>query len=488
MNQTTLIAFAAYLAVMLAIGVVAWRATRTLSDFVLGGRRLGGLVAANSAGASHMSGWLLLGLPGAFYTFGLNQVWMPIGLSVGAYVNWTVIAPRLRRFTALADDALTLSAYFERRFEDESRTSRVACAAVTLVFFTVYAASGLVSGAILFSATFGLSYQAALLAGALMIISYTFLGGFLAVSWTDVVQGLLMMGALVLVPVIALQALGGWAEAVGAIGARTPGHLSAFTGLDGVAMLSLLAWGLGYFGQPHILARFMAVRSAGDTKRARAIGISWMIVCLYGAMGAGFFAVAFFAQTPLEKPESAFIRLTQILFNPWIAGVVLAAVLAAIMSTADSQIIVSTSALTEDFYRPFLRPSATERELVWVGRAGVLAIAAVALLIASDPKSSVLDIVAYAWAGFGAGFGPAVLLSLTWRRMTRNGALAGMIAGSATVILWANLDGGVFDVYEILPGFLAGLAAIVVFSLPGRMPPGAGRFFDDGESAAQPIP
>ncbi len=479
MNHPTIVAFVLYLAGMILIGVIAWRSTKTLSDFVLGGRRLGGIVTALSAGASGMSGWLLLGLPGAFYLLGLNQIWMPIGLSIGAYVNWTVISPRLRRFSERADNALTLSDYFEARFEDETRLLRIVCASVILVFFTIYTASGLVSGAVLFSATFGASYQHALWICAVMIVSYTFLGGFLAVSWTDVVQGLLMLIALVLVPVAAVQELGGWQATTGQIDALSPGHLSAFSELTVLSTISLLAWGLGYFGQPHILARFMAMKSASEMPVARAVGMWWMIISLYGAIFSGTVAVAYFETAPLDNPETAFISLTHVLFNPWVAGVFLAAVLAAIMSTADSQLIVSTSALTEDFYRPFLRPRASDRELVWIGRAGLMVIALLAMLIASDPQSRVLEIVAYAWAGFGAGFGPAVLLSLTWRRMTRNGALAGIVLGAVTVVIWANLDGGLFDIYEILPGFIIGSAAIVIVSLYGTPPTVAAKFFED---------
>ena len=483
MNDPTILSFVFYLILIIAIGGIAWWRTHTLSDFVLGGRRLGGIAAAISAGASGMSGWLLLGLPGAFYLLGLNQIWIAIGLSIGAYLNWTIVAPRLRRFTERANDALTLSDYFEVRFDDHSRLLRIACASVTLVFFTIYTASGLVSGAILFKATFGVLYQNALLICALMVVSYTFFGGFLAVSWTDVVQGLLMLLALVMVPVAAVQELGGWPATASRVGAINPGHLSAFSDLTALSTISLLSWGLGYFGQPHILSRFMAMKSAAEMPKARAVGMWWMIVSLYGAMFSGFVAVAYFQAGPLGNAETAFISLARALFNPWVAGIFLAAVLAAIMSTADSQLIVSASAFTEDLYRPFLRQDASERELVWVGRAGVVIIAILATYIASDPESRVLSIVAYAWAGLGAGFGPAILFSLTWRRMTRNGALAGMIAGAATVIVWANLDGGLFDIYEILPGFIMSALAIVLFSLRDPPPLAAARFFDDCKTA-----
>lgn len=479
MDRPTVLSFVLYFLVMIAIAIAAWRQTRTLSDFVLGGRRLGGIVAALSAGASGMSGWLLLALPGAFYLLGLNQIWMVIGLSIGAYINWSVVAPRLRRFTEQANNSLTLSDYFEARFDDRSRSLRLVCAAVILVFFTIYTASGLVSGAVLFSAAFELPYRHALWAGAAMVVSYTFIGGFLAVSWTDVVQGILMLIALMVVPVAVIQEFGGWQATTGAVGILKPGHLSAFSDLSVLSAISLLAWGLGYFGQPHILARFMAMESPSEMPFARAIGMWWMILSLYGALISGFVAVAYFAPSSLDNPETAFIALVRAVMAPWIAGVFLAAVLAAIMSTADSQLIVATSALTEDLYRAFFRKTASETELLWVSRTGVLIIALIALFIASNPNRRVLDIVSYAWAGFGAGFGPVIILSLLWRRMTRNGALAGMISGSATVVIWARLNGGIFDVYEILPGFIAGLLAIVIFSLLQSPPAYADKYFGD---------
>lgn len=468
MSLPTLTTFVLYLAMMIALGVIAWRATRTLSDYVLGGRRLGGVAAALSAGASGMSGWLLLGLPGALYAHGLGQLWLAIGLTLGAYLNWTLVAARLRRFTAETGDALTIPDFLARRFPDRARSLRLVAAAVVLFFFTIYTASGLVAGGVLFASTFGLAYHHALWLGAALVVSYTFLGGFLAVSWTDVVQGTLMLVALIAVPAVAVQELGGWDAGVAAVGALSPDHLDAIAPLSPLAVVSLLAWGLGYFGQPHILARFMAMRSAGDVAEARAVNMTWMVLSLWGAMATGFLAVAIFAEAPLANPETAFIALTQALFNPWLAGVFLAAILAAIMSTADSQLLVSASALTNDLYRPFLQRDAGQRELVWVGRGTVVAIALVAVVLGWDPESRVLDIVAYAWAGFGAGFGPVVLLALLWRGMTADGALAGLICGSACVVIWANLDGGIFDLYEILPGFLVNLAVIGVVSLGSR--------------------
>lgn len=471
MTAPFLITFVAYLLGMLALGVAAYRVTSNLPDYILGGRRLSPVVAALSAGASDMSGWLLLGLPGAVYTLGLSQVWIAVGLSIGAYLNWRLVAPRLRRYTEVVSDALTLPEYLESRFLDRSRALRVLSAVVILFFFTVYTAAGLVAGAVLFEKTFALDYGTALWVGTAVIVSYTFLGGFLAVSWTDVIQGSLMFLALIAVPVMAMIEIGGWDAALARVGDLDVGMLDAFSGMTVTAIASLMAWGLGYFGQPHILARFMAVRWSEDVPTACVIGMGWMVISLYGAVFTGFIAVGYYAGSPLANPETAFIALTQALFTPWVAGCLLAAVLAAIMSTVDSQLLVSSSALTEDLYRAFLRKEAGDRELVWVGRGAVVVIALIAAQVASDPESRVLTLVAYAWAGFGAGFGPAIILSLWWPRTTRNGVLAGMATGVITVVVWANLEGGVFDLYEILPGFLAGSAAIVIVSLLGRAPP-----------------
>lgn len=470
MNAPILITFAGYLAGMMALGLIAFRATRDLPDYILGGRRLGGVVTALSAGASDMSGWLLLGLPGAVYAFGLNQLWIAVGLSIGAFLNWQFIARRLRRYTELARDSLTLPDYLANRFHDRGGVLRITSAFVILFFFTIYAAAGLVGGAILFERTFALDYRTALWLGAGVIVAYTFLGGFLAVSWTDAVQGSLMFAALLLTPVAAADALGGWDAALTAAARVDPGRLDALAGMTLLSVTSLTAWGLGYFGQPHILARFMAIRSADEIPKARLIGMGWMVLSLYGAVFVGFMAIGYFATAPLANPETAFIALTQALFNPWLAGCLLAAILAAIMSTVDSQLLVASSALTEDLYKALLRKDAGDRELVWLGRGGVVAVALIAVALAHDPDSTVLGLVAYAWAGFGAGFGPVIVLSLFWRRMTRNGAFAGMAVGAVTVVLWAWLEGGLFDLYEILPGFLAAALAVVVVSLAGRPP------------------
>ncbi|WP_440995754.1 sodium/proline symporter PutP [Arhodomonas sp. SL1] len=468
MNTPTVITFVVYLLAMLAIGVAAYRLTSNLSDYVLGGRSLGSGVAALSAGASDMSGWLLLGLPGAVYAAGMNQIWIAIGLTIGAYLNWQFVARRLRVYTEVASDAITVPDYLENRFEDHSKLLRVISAAVILLFFAFYTSSGMVAGAKLFEASFGLSYTAALWIGGLVIISYTFLGGFLAVSWTDFIQGILMFLALIIVPLVAIQALGGWEATVTQVGNMDVSYNDAFSGMTLFGIVSLMAWGLGYFGQPHIIVRFMAIRSHNDVPAARLIGITWMVLGLFGAIFTGYAGFAYFADSPLEDSEKVFILLSTTLANPWIAGVLLAAILAAIMSTIDSQLLVSSSALAEDIYKPFIRPRASQNELVWVGRLAVAGIAIIALLIAGNPDSGVLDLVSYAWGGFGAAFGPVIILSLFWRRMTRNGALAGVVVGALTVVIWKQLSGGIFDMYEILPGFILCTVAIVVVSRLGQ--------------------
>ena len=477
------ITFALYIVAMVGIGFVAWRRTRSLDDYILGGRSLGSFVTALSAGASDMSGWLLLGLPGALYAGGLSEGWIAAGLVVGAWCNWKYVAGPLRVYTERARNALTLPDYFTHRFEDGSRILRVLSALIILVFFAVYSASGIVAGARLFEAVFEVPYERALWLGAAATIVYTMVGGFLAVSWTDTVQATLMIFALVLTPVFVVLATGGPAASLAVIAQANPANLDLFRGASAVAIISLLAWGLGYFGQPHILARFMAAESLAAIPNARRIGMTWMVLCLAGAMAVGFFGIGWFAAHPDQagmvtaNPERVFISLSQLLFNPWIAGVLLSAILAAIMSTLSCQLLVCSSALTEDFYKGFQRRDAGQSELVWVGRLTVLGVALLAIWLASDPDSRVLGLVSYAWAGFGAAFGPVVLFSLGWKRMTRNGALAGMVVGAVTVLVWKQ--GGWFGLYEIVPGFVFASVAIVLGSLVGPAPSAAmARDFD----------
>ncbi|MFT7116659.1 MAG: sodium/proline symporter, partial [Rhodoferax sp.] len=445
MNLTdpTLIMFSLYLLLMLFIGFLGYRGTQSLDDYILGGRSLGSFVTALSAGASDMSGWLLMGLPGAIYLSGLSEAWIGVGLVIGAYLNWRFVAARLRLYTERAGNALTLPDYFANRFEDKANLLRVLTTLVILVFFTIYCASGVVAGARLFENMFGLPYQTALWVGAACTVGYVFIGGFLAVSWTDTIQASLMITALIVAPVVGYFAVTGALLPTQSFNDLIePVKQNILRDATFIGIVSLMAWGLGYFGQPHILVRFMAAESVKTIPSARRISMVWMISCLAGAVAVGYVGIPYFLAHPEgaaavnANSEAVFIEMAKQLFNPWIAGLLLAAILAAVMSTLSCQLLVCSSALTEDIYRTFLRKNASQKELVWVGRAMVMTIALLAIVIAGDPEAKVLGMVSYAWAGFGAAFGPVIILSLFWSHMTRNGALAGILVGAITVLVW----------------------------------------------------
>ncbi|MGB3711183.1 MAG: sodium/proline symporter PutP [Erythrobacter sp.] len=487
MNTATLISLGLYFIAMIGIGLYAWRkSTDTSEGYLLAGRNLPPSVAALSAGASDMSGWLLLGLPGALYLAGLSAAWIGIGLFAGAVVNWIVVAPRLREQSERYGNALTIPQFLANRFPDQATALRVIAGLVIVVFFTVYTAAGLVGGGKLFETAFagvipdaGLSdYMFGILLTAGIVLAYTMVGGFLAVSLTDFVQGLIMMLALVVMPLVVLFGEGG--SAGGSLGGvPVPGFMSLTQGLTVLGFISAVTWGLGYFGQPHIIVRFMAIDTVEKVARARTYGLSWMAISLVGAIGMGLAGRAYAERNGLvvEDAETIFIVLSELLFNPFVTGFLFAALLAAIMSTISSQLLVSSSSLTEDFYRLFLRKNASEREAVNVGRICVALVAVAAIVIAADPNSQVLGLVANAWAGFGAAFGPLILLALTWPRMTGAGAVAGLVTGAAVVGAWialgwnSSLPGGGEGLYEIVPGFIAAWIAIVAVSLatqPGR--------------------
>lgn len=474
METGTVIALVIYFLLMLAIGVYAYRqSSSNLSEYMLGGRKLGPAITALSAGASDMSGWLLMGLPGALYLSGISQIWIAIGLVLGAWANYLFLAPRFRIYTEIAKDSITLPDYFEHRFGDTTRSLRLISALVIVVFFTLYTASGVVAGGKLFETVFQLDYFYGLALTVSVVILYTLLGGFLAVSMTDFVQGIIMFLALVIVPVVTIDIVGGITPMLNVVEALNPAHLDLFTGTSVLGIISLMAWGLGYFGQPHIIVRFMAIRSVKDFPVARRIGMSWMIVSLLGAVATGFVGIAYVQQTSttLADPETIFILLSQVLFHPFVTGFLLAALLAAVMSTISSQLLVTSSALTQDFYKTFFNKTASDGHLVMMGRLSVLLVAVVAVVIALDRSSSILSLVSNAWAGFGAAFGPVVLCSLYWSRMTRQGALAGMIVGAATVLFWVYAPVNVADkplndlLYAMVPGVIMATIAIVVGSL-----------------------
>lgn len=482
MTDTTyqIIALLVYLAAMLFIGWYAYKKTADLSDYMLGGRGLGPSVAALSAGASDMSGWLLLGLPGAIYVGGLVEVWIAIGLTIGAFLNWFFVAPRLRIYSFVTSDSITIPSFLENRLKDRSRLLRIVAGIIILIFFTFYVSSGMVASGLFFQSSFGMDYHLGLIIGSVVVVAYTLFGGFLAVSYTDFVQGIMMFLSLIAVPVVGIFVTGGFGETAASIREVDPNMLSLVSGASTIGVISAAAWGLGYFGQPHIIVRFMAIKTLGEVRTARRIGMGWMILSLIGATGTALVGIAYFQQNPestLVDPEAVFLDMSQVLFHPLIAGFVLAAVLAAIMSTISSQLLVSSSALIEDLYKIAFKKESSAKGYVTLGRIAVAAIAVIAAALAWEQNNTILGLVAYAWAGFGAAFGPIILLSLFWRKLTSKGALAGMIVGAITVIIWdlvgtapdeagaTDLTNFIGSVYEIIPGFILSWLATWIVSL-----------------------
>ncbi|TMP27049.1 sodium/proline symporter PutP [Pseudoalteromonas rubra] len=477
METGTMISLAMYFIAMLGIGLYAYRkSTSDVSGYMLGGRSLPPSVAALSAGASDMSGWILMGLPGAMFVSGFSSTWIAIGLVIGAFLNYLLVAPRLRVYTELANDAITIPDYFANRFEDKGNALRIVSALVIIIFFTLYTSAGVVSGGKLFENSFGMSYESGLYITTGVVVLYTLFGGFLAVSLTDFVQGCIMFLALILVPAVTYSLLDNPLSVT--LNDINP-QLLTWVGAGGaIGIISAMSWGLGYFGQPHIIVRFMSVRSVKDMPTARRIGMSWMLVATVGAITTGLFGAAYAHENGIvvEDPETIFLILSELLFHPLIAGFLLAAILAAIMSTISSQLLVSSSSLTEDFYKIFLRKDASDKELVLVGRISVALVSLCAIYLAYDRDSTILSLVSNAWAGFGAAFGPLVLLSLFWKRMNFAGALSGMIVGAATVLFWiygpVTINGQPLSalIYEIVPGFIASAIAIAAVSLATSEP------------------
>jgi len=467
MEQWSIIAIAIYILTLLGIGYYSYKKTSNLSDYMIGGRGLGPLVTALSAGASDMSGWMIMGLPGAVYLTGISSLWLGIGLTIGAYLNYRLLAPRFRVYTEVANDSLTVPDYLENRFKDNSNMLRLVSGIIILVFFVLYVSSGIVAGGKLFVDTFGLTYTMGVVVTLAVVVLYTYFGGFLAVSLTDFLQGTLMFICLVMVPVVTFMNIGvdpvTFANRVKDI---DPALFDMFRGTNMITIISFMAWGLGYFGQPHIIVRFMAIKSPKELKSARRIGIGWMTIGLLGAVASGLTGLVYFTEhkSPLSDPETVFLHLGGILFHPFITGIILAAVLAAIMSTISSQLLVCSSSITKDFYLTFFNKEASEKKQMLIGRLSVLVVAAFATLIAYLPNKTILDIVGQAWAGFGSSFGPVLLLSLYWKRMTKWGALSGMVVGGLTVIIWIISDLSRY-LYEMIPGFSLSLISVIVVSL-----------------------
>lgn len=472
MKLWSIIAIGVYLLILLTIGYYSYKKTSNLSDYMIGGRGLGPLVTALSAGASDMSGWMLMGLPGAVYLTGISNIWIGIGLTVGAYFNYLLLAPRFRVYTEIANDSMTIPDYLENRFKDKSNILRLVSGIVILVFFILYVSSGLVAGGKLFVDTYKLTYTMGVVVTLSVVVLYTYYGGFLAVSLTDFFQGTLMFVCLITVPVVAYMNIGvDPGTFVNKVKAIDPKLFDIFRGTSIASIISLLAWGLGYFGQPHIIVRFMAIKSAKELKSARRIGIGWMAIGLLGAVVSGIIGLVYFTEhnTPLSDPETVFLRLGDILFHPFITGIILSAVLAAIMSTISSQLLVCSSSITKDFYLAFFNKEASEKQQMVIGKLAVLVVAAFATVLAYLPNKTILDIVGQAWAGFGSSFGPVLLLSLYWKRMTKWGALSGMIVGGITVLLWIVLGLSSF-LYEMIPGFSLSLLSVIIVSLLTKKP------------------
>lgn len=497
-----LIAFVLYLCIMIGVGLVSMAKTKSTEDYFLGGRGLNSWVAALSAQASDMSGWLLMGLPGSIYLAGTGKAWIAIGLFIGTVLNWLLISKRLRRYTIVSNNSLTLPEFFQNRYRDTKKILLGISSVVIVIFFLVYTASALASGGKLFHTVFGLSYHASLLIGAAVILAYTFMGGFLAVCTTDFIQGSLMVVALLTVPIVAYAAISG--DFGGALAAHDVADSATFTNLfyaggekcSAISIISDLAWGLGYCGMPHILIRFMAVKSEKELKKSSVIAIIWVAISLIAACFIGVIGRGYLTDVLDETAsENVFIKMIQQAFSGnfvllLIGGLFLCGILAAIMSTADSQLLVCASSASKDIFKNILRPNAEDKKVLTVSRITVFIIAILACLIAWDPDSSIMGLVSDAWAGLGSAFGPLVVCSLFWKRTNLPGAVSGIISGGLFVIIWDYLPiiGGqtpyaVTGIYSLLLGFFISLACIVIVSLLTKAP--AQEIVDEFEKVNQ---
>lgn len=463
-NLTVILVVCFYFAILMVIGFRGYRKTKTFSDYILGSRKVGPIIGAMNVGASDMSSWLLMGLPGAFYLYGMNQIWMVIGLIIGSYSGWKIIAKRLRVYTEIASDSLTVSSFLEHRYDDTSKILRIITAAIIIFFFTIYIASGFVGSAKLFSEFFNINYITALLISTVVVVLYAFLGGFLAVSWADLIQGLLMLFALIIVPIALIFKTGDLSSTINSIKINSPNHLNIFYDTNIIGILSALAWGLGYFGQPHIISKFMAIEKVSYIKTSTRICTAWMIMALGGAILVGLVGYQYFIDRPLEKHETVFIVASAEIFPPIIVGVLISAILAAIMSTINSQVLICCSALAEDFYKRFFRKNAADKELLLVTRISVVIVTIISVLIATNENLTILGLVAHAWAGLGAAIGPVIIMSLFWKKTTKLGAIAGVISGGLGSIFFSLYFTNIFS-YELFPAFVLSLFSIVIFSL-----------------------
>lgn len=471
----SIIALVLYFFILVVIGLVNYKSKEDLEGYVLGGRKLGPWVTSMSAEASDMSGWMLMGLPGYAYLSGVSAFWIAIGLALGTWANWSFIAKRLRIFTQVANNSITLPEYFENRFMDKAKKIRLVSSIFIFIFFLIYTSASFVAGGKLFNTAFGLDYQWSLLLTAGIVVFYTLVGGFAAVCWSDFFQGGLMFFSVLIVPITAIYYIGGISQTISRLTIINPNYFSMFTDATGsslsiIGIISLLAWGLGYFGQPHILVRFMAISSPKDIKQATKIAMTWVVISLFAAVMVGLVGRVYLGDVLVgTQSETVFMRMSSDFYSSFLAGIITAGILGAIMSTSSSQLLVASSSITTDFYKTLLRKNATVSELVIVSRLMVVVVAGLSLLLALNPNSMILEIVSYAWAGFGAAFGPLVIISLFWRKMTLNGALAGVIVGGVTVLLWKNFM-GFTGLYEIVPGFIFSAIAIYIGSLMSKNP------------------
>ncbi|MEA4923100.1 MAG: sodium/proline symporter PutP [Eubacteriaceae bacterium] len=464
------IIFALYLALMVWIGVKNYSKTDSLTDYILGGRKLNSWVTAMSAQASDMSGWLLIGLPGTayvIYTGTQEAIWTAIGLWLGTYLNWLFVAKRLRKYTFISGNSITLPDFFENRFRDKKHVLRVVSGVFIVVFFLVYTSSQYAAGGKLFNTIFGINYTTGLIIGAVIILAYTALGGFNAVCLTDTIMGITMFIALIVVPIVAVIRMDGMSGLETRLAELTPEELGFVPKAGGhintLLLASSLGWGLGYFGQPHILARFMGIESPDEIRKSRVIAMVWVTVTLAAAIAVGVIGKALLPS--LNDPETVYMTMINSMFNPVVAGLLMTAILAAIMSTASSQLLVSAASVSRDIYATLFKKNVEGPEIVWASRFTVAIVSIIAILLALNPDSSVFDLVSCAWGGFGAAFGPLILFSLFWRRMTLPGAIAGMITGGVVDLVWYNLHGGIFELYEIIPGCISAAVVIIVVSL-----------------------
>lgn len=466
MVYTEMIVFIVYFLFMLGIGLVFFFRSKGggEKDYFLGGRQMGAWVSALSAGASDMSAWVLMGLPASVYAAGMGQTWIAIGLAIGYALSWIFEAPRLRRFSIAARDSITIPQYLTNRFLSGSKLLQLLCALIFLIAYTIYAASSIKACGTLFHTVMNIDPNVAMYIAAFIIVAYTFLGGYSAVCWTDFFQGLLMLAALLIAPIFALAIIN--SGSMGQAAALPDGYFRFTNSWQGI--VSGLGWGLGYFGMPHILIRFMSIKSEKELRKSSVIGISWTLIILTMSVAAGVVGRIFLGE--IQDSSTVFITMVRRIFPALVSGLLLSAILSAAMSTADSQLLTSASAFASDVYKPMIRKNASDREMLWVSRLVVLAIALVALFIASDPDSgTIMGLVENAWGVFGAAFGPAILLSLFWKRLTFAGTAAGIVAGAAVDILWLIFLSST-GIYEIVPGFAAGLVAAVVVSLCGKKP------------------